>query len=398
MRILDLAEFYSERGGGVRSYLDKLLAAARRRGHRVTVVAPGPRDETREEGGAKIVRYAAPRMPYDGTYHWPWRVDRMRAIVRAERPDVLQVSTPFVPALVAATLRDVPVKAYVHHADPIGAYLAPLIARLPERAGAVAEKPAWAALRAVCNRFDVTVVAGHWLERELQQRGCQRVRTVPFGIAHADFGPDRRDASLRAELLGPLAGDPSAKLLIVAGRLAVEKRQALVIDAVRALARTRKVALVVLGDGPERARLEKRAEGLVTRWLPFTRDRAEYAALLASADVLVHGSACETFGFVLGEALASGTPIVVPDAGGAAPMVAGAGATYAPWDATPEEIAEAIGSVLDRPRDELTAAALAAARRHPTTEEHFDALFGLYASMLRGTPRGVRRVAENHAP
>lgn len=393
MRILDLAEFYSERGGGVRSYLDKLLAAARRRGHRVTVVAPGPRDETREEGGAKIVRYAAPRMPYDGTYHWPWRIDRMRAIVRAERPDVLQVSTPFVPALVAATLRDVPVKAYVHHADPIGAYLAPWIARLPERAGLVAERPAWAALRTICNRFDVTVVAGHWLERALTQRGCQRVRTVPFGIAHADFGPERRDEALRAELLGPLAVEREAKLLIVAGRLAVEKRQSLVIDAVRALGRRRKVALVVLGDGPERARLEKRAEGLVTRWLPFTRDRAEYAALLASADVLVHGSACETFGFVLGEALASGTPIVVPDAGGAAPMVAGAGATYEPWDATPEEIAGAIGSVLDRPRDELTVAALAAARRHPTTEEHFDALFGLYASMLRG----VRRVSEVHA-
>ena len=64
MRILDLAEFYSERGGGVRSYLDKMLACAGQLGHEVIVVAPGPRDEeTRVAESGRIVRYRAPRMP-----------------------------------------------------------------------------------------------------------------------------------------------------------------------------------------------------------------------------------------------------------------------------------------------------------------------------------------------
>jgi len=38
--------------------------------------------------------------------------------------------------------------------------------------------------------------------------------------------------------------------------------------------------------------------------------------LLESVDVLVHGSTCETFGFLLVECLSSGTPLVAPDAGG----------------------------------------------------------------------------------
>jgi alpha-1,6-mannosyltransferase len=134
MRILDLAEFYSERGGGVRSYLGKLVRTAALMGHEVVVVAPGPRDEqlTLEGEAGRIIRYRAPVMPYDPTYHVPFRVDRMASIVRAEKPDVLQVSTPFVPAWVAAALRNVPVRAYVHHADPIGCYLRPLARqRLP---------------------------------------------------------------------------------------------------------------------------------------------------------------------------------------------------------------------------------------------------------------------------
>ena len=104
MRIVDLAEFYSERGGGVRSYLDKLLAAAERHGHELRVIAPGPRDEElRISDHASIVRYAAPPLPYDSTYHAPIRLRTMRRLIEEAAPDVLQVSSPFIPAWVATS-------------------------------------------------------------------------------------------------------------------------------------------------------------------------------------------------------------------------------------------------------------------------------------------------------
>ena len=110
----------------MRSYLDKMLRCAGPLGHEVIVVAPGPRDEeTRVAEGGRIVRYAAPRMPYDPSYHAPLDVFRMRALVRELSPDVLQLSSPFVPSWVGATLR-VPLRSYVYHSDPIGCYVAPL--------------------------------------------------------------------------------------------------------------------------------------------------------------------------------------------------------------------------------------------------------------------------------
>lgn len=392
MKVLDLGEFYSERGGGVRSYLSKMLPAAAARGHELVVVAPGPRDEELAEGGGRVVRYAAPRMPYDPTYHWPWRVDRMRAIIRRERPDVVQVSSPFVPAAVAASLGwgggPAPVRAYVYHSDPIGCYVEPLAKRLPAPIGRATLDAAWTWMRAVCRSCDVTVVAGHWLRRLLLQKGCQNAKTVAFGIQHEDFGPERADPAVRRELMGPLADDPAARLLLITGRLAVDKRQALLVEAVQELARRRPLALCVLGDGPARAQIEEKARGLQATFLSFTRDRAHYAAILASADALLHGSRCETYGFVLAETLASGTPIVAPDAGGAAALaVDGCAERYHP-DADVFEIAGAIDRLLGRPREQLRGAALAMAAEQPSTQRHFDDLFALYAELLAERPGG----------
>jgi alpha-1,6-mannosyltransferase len=381
MRILDLAEFYSERGGGVRSYLDKMLACAGPLGHEVVVVAPGPRDEeTRIADGGRIVRYRAPRMPYDPSYHAPIAIGRMRALVKRFAPDVLQLSSPFVPAWVGATLR-VPLRVYVYHSDPIGCYLTPLAAR--GRVGRLLERAAWGYLRRICATADVTVVAGEWLERELRGRGFARVHAVPFGIDHELFGPGRRDEGLRRKLLGRFADDPDARLVLIAGRLAFDKRQLRLIQALEIVARRRPIGLVLLGEGPERARLEAHARMLPSfHEVSFTRDRGEYARLLASVDALVHGSTCETFGFLLAECLASGTPLVAPDAGGAQDLAEPDWAERYPPYAGPGVVAEAIERLFARPLADLGQRARARARRLPSTEDHFRALFELYTARL----------------
>lgn len=383
--MLDLAEFYSERGGGVRSYLDKMLRCAGPLGHEVIVVAPGPRDEeTRVAEGGRIVRYAAPRMPYDRSYHAPIDVFRMRALVRELGPDVLQLSSPFVPSWVGATL-GVPLRSYVYHSDPIGCYVAPLA---KNAAGRLLERAAWAYMKTVCGGADITVVAGEWLERELSGRGFSRVQTVRFGIDHESFGPAQRDEALRAEILGDLAENPEARLVLIAGRLAADKRQLRLVEALEIVAKRRPIGLVLLGDGPERTRLEAAGRRLPRfRGIVFTRDRTEYARLLASVDALVHGSTCETFGFLLAECLASGTPIVAPDAGGAADLSEPGWSERYPAYASPEPIADATDRLLSRPRSELSRAALERARSIPTTEDHFRALFELYAERLAAGSR-----------
>ncbi len=358
--------------------------AATSAGHALTVVAPGREYRVSQHSGMRLIRYPAPPMPYDSTYRIPWRIDYMRRVVAQERPDVVQISSPFAPALAARGLDQTALRVYVHHSDPIGCYVRPVLERaLPARLSDCIEHAAWGWHRRIAGFCDATVVAGHWLETELSKRGCERVTTVPFGITRSDLGSQCRNPELRARLLGPVWDDPRARLVLIAGRLAADKRQALLVDALHVLHRSQPVALVVLGDGPERAALEQRARGLdhVT-FLPFTHDRAQYAGVLASVDLLLHGSLGETYGFVIAETLASGTPVVVPQAGGAGALAhPDYSETYSGREGA-DGVARAVQRLLARPRDELQRAALLAAATIPSSEQHFDDLFALYARLL----------------
>ncbi len=386
MKIVDVTEFWSERGGGVRAYLTQLLGEGAIRGHDVAVIAPGARDEEQRVAGGRVVRLRGPAMPYDPSYHALWNPRAVRAAIERERPDVLEASSPYVAALVATRVRSVALRSLVVHSDFIDTYARPVLSRaLGDRAADVTLSPPWAALRALTARFDLTVCSGRWLADKLVSHGCHRVACVPFGIRHEDFSPSRRDEALRRELLGPHRERDDAALVAVVGRLAVEKRVPLVFEALAEAQRARPLAAVVLGDGPERPRLEALAKrlGLFVNFRGFVTDRAEYATTLASADALVHGCSCETFGFSVAEALASGMPVVVPDGGGAGDLADPEASERYPTDASPMEVSVATLRLLGRPRESLRAAAERAGRRVRPASEHFDALFALYAGRLK---------------
>lgn len=75
--------------------------------------------------------------------------------------------------------------------------------------------------------------------------------------------------------------------------------------------------LVLVGEGPHRAALAARAESLGGRLavLPYLREKAALAELLASADVYVTAGPHETFGLSVAEAQAAGLPVVGVRAG-----------------------------------------------------------------------------------
>lgn len=395
MKILDLAEFFSERGGGVRAYLTQLLREGGTRGHSLVVIAPGPRDEERSVEGGRIVRLRGPRMPYDPSYHALTRVREARRRIRAERPDVLQASAPYIAAPVVAT-EQAPLRVLVIHSDFIETYAHPVLCSLggPDFAERALSLP-WRLFARGASRFDLTLVSGPWLAAKLRRHGVPRVACVPFGIDHARFSPSHRDPAIRREMMGYRATLPGTRVVVVAGRLAVEKRAALMLRACARVDREIPLAVVVMGDGPERPRLEALARelGLCAQFTGFLREGGRYAQMLASADALLHGCAVETFGFVVAEALASGVPVVVPDKGGAADFVDDSCAERFASDAGPVAAAVATLRLLRRPAGELRESAAIAGARVPSAADHFDALFALYERCLRD---GVEAALEVH--
>jgi alpha-1,6-mannosyltransferase len=155
--------------------------------------------------------------------------------------------------------------------------------------------------------------------------------------------PSLRDAGVRARY-----ARVDETLLMMCSRLSVEKRPGTALDALETLVRRgRRAVLVVVGDGPLRARLEQRARErrLPVTFLGHVTDRALVSALQASADVALAPGPAETFGLAALEAMACGTPVVASASSALPEVIGSAGAVAADHG---EAFADAVDMLLER--------------------------------------------------
>lgn len=142
----------------------------------------------------------------------------------------------------------------------------------------------------------------------------ERIESIVTGVDLTRFAPtDRHAAKTALGLRGPL--------VLSVGALIPLKGHEIVIDAVAALPG---VSLWIVGDGPHRPHLARKIArlGLEDRVrLLGAVPHDDVAKLLAAADVMALASEREGLANAWVEALASGTPIVIPDIGGARQVV-----------------------------------------------------------------------------
>lgn len=152
----------------------------------------------------------------------------------------------------------------------------------------------------------MTCVPSEKTAGQLQHMGIDHLSVVSRGVNIQQFNPSHRSSSLR-QSWG--AGEQTTVLLYV-GRLSPEKNIDLVIAAYRELQveqSFRAVRLVLVGDGPERQRLEKLGSDIIFAGMQTGEDLSQH---YASSDVFVFASQVETFGNVVPEAMASGLPVL----------------------------------------------------------------------------------------
>jgi alpha-1,6-mannosyltransferase len=316
--LCDLTQSWSDVGGGVGTYLRaKRAHLLANTPHRHLMILPGKSDvvEQSHDGRAITAWIKSPHVPFSPHYRLLLRNGAVREALERFRPDVIECQDAY----------NLPWAALAHRKrHPHTALVAGYMTDFPT---VYAERPfskafgsavgAWAARTCYdyCGRlyrqFDaVYALSNHGGGNRLRALGVDPVHILPLGVELDSFGPEHRDEDLRAEL----GVGPEQPLLIYVGRMDVEKRPDIVVEAFRKLPPELGARLVLLGQGPMKEQFEKEADPRIVT-PGFVTSREELARWLASSDLYVSAMANETFGVSVIEAQASGLPVVGVSAG-----------------------------------------------------------------------------------
>ncbi|RKE22893.1 glycosyltransferase [Streptomyces sp. TLI_171] len=352
LHIVRVANFVTPVSGGLRTALRHLGAGYLAAGHRPVLVVPGPvrSDEWTEQG--RVITLPGPAVPGTGGYRILRDRRQVAAVLEELAPDRLEVSDRTTLRWTGAWARAHGVRSMmVSHESAtgvIGAWGVP-----PGLARGLADRLNSRTAQA----YDTVLCTTAWAAEEFARIGARNVTQAPLGVDLDTMHPDRRDPQLRGRL-----ADPHQVLLVMCSRLSAEKRPERALDALAELRRRHRVpaVLAVAGTGPLRGRLERRAEELrlPVTFLGHLAERAEVAALLATADAVIAPGPVETFGLAALETLACGTPVAVSRSSALPQVVGRAGLAAAD---TGTGFAQAVRDLLDRPEADRRAAARARA-------------------------------------
>ena len=382
LRVLDVTDFYSDTvSGGVKTYLHAKAAALARMGVDHAIVVPGDHTGVTELGATRLHRVKGPVLPVSSAYRVMLSPTELRRVIDAERPDVIEVGSPFlVPHLVRSADRRRRPTVGFYHADIVRTFAEPYV---PNRVAAplrvTARVAARRLVRSVYGRFDATVAASASVASELRTLGVSNVRTVGLGVDLETFRPRPEHEHLDPARWGV---DPDVPLGIYVGRFCAEKRLDVLLDGHARTPMERRPHLLLVGGGPhlERLRVRARARPRVTI-VPYVRDRDGLARLYASADFYVAPGPGETFGLAIAEAMACGLPVVAVDRGAAPDRIEGSGVGELYDHDDPASATLALERMVARLEQGLRARARAHAESTFSWTRTFESLVSLYREL-----------------
>ena len=332
MRVALVSESFLPQVNGVTNTVRHVVDRLVETGHECLVVAPGSGPD--HYRGVPVVRVRSAGLPGYRSFALGLPDGRVSAALAGFRPDVVHLASPV--ALGAVGLRaarriGVPSVA-VYQTDVAG-----FARRYRVPAGALLD--AW--VGHLHRRADRTLVPSEASRTQLEALGVGDLHLWRRGVDLDLFGARRRCESLHAAWTRG-AGPGERVVVGYVGRLAAEKSVRRLLE----VSRVPGVELVVVGDGPERAWLERH---LPRATFTGMLGGADLARAFASLDVFVHPGESETFCQTVQEAQASGVAVVAAGSGGPLDLVE-EGRTGLLYDVTdPRSLRRAVATVVGDP-------------------------------------------------
>ncbi|MGA2715703.1 MAG: glycosyltransferase family 4 protein [Bryobacteraceae bacterium] len=217
----------------------------------------------------------------------------------------------------------------------------------------------------------------------------ERIEIIHNAIPAA-WGAGARELEEAARLRASAGIAPDRKVVLIVGRLSHEKDHLTLLEAVNRLRATVMPHLVIVGEGPEKSRIEERMRQLgLDNYVTFTGHQNSAEPWYGIADVAVLSSLSEGSPNALLEAMATNVPIVATAVGGVPEIVTHDESALLIDPGDPESMSAAIARLLTEPglaeRLKKRSRQLILERHEP--EARTRKLVSIYRSLVELSPR-----------
>lgn len=299
MKIVIVTESFLPQLNGVTNSVIRVARYQRDLGHDVTIIAPtrlGPEFEG-------IPVHIVPSIPL---VKFAVGIPSIAVANLLDRigPDLIHVASPFAlgAQAIAYAQRNSIASVAVYQTD-IAGYL--------HRYGMAVAKPMVDRFVANTHNAATVTLAPTPIARDsLKELGVTNLALWGRGVDLDGFHPNNRFTD-EAHAFRNAHAPNGERVIGYVGRLAAEKQ----VERFRELLNIPNTRIVVIGDGPDRARLESMLRSESVTFLG-SRSGRELQIAYAAMDVFVHFGTNETFGQTIQEAQAAGVPVVAPRSGG----------------------------------------------------------------------------------
>ena len=314
MKICDLTQIYSSRGGGVRSYLEAKRRYIRdHTQHEHLMIVPGARTEQVEGGRTQLWTVAGPLVNRTSRYRWMLDLPALLRILYDQHPEIVEAGDPYHAAMISrnwANRRGSDFYMFYHSHFP-DAMLRTVLKFAGTWARGWVERVAGDYLRNMSQNSRGVFVASRHLMKVLSGWALEGLIHLPLGVDTTVFRPD--SGKSRREIRERLGLPQDRPVFLYVGRFSPDKDTALLLRVWMKLGERMNTPWtgVMVGDGQMTEVVETfvRHNPSVRR-VPFVKKPEELADWYRAADLLIHPGRWETFGLVLLEAQACGLPVV----------------------------------------------------------------------------------------
>ena len=306
MKVAIVTESFLPQINGVTNSVLRILETLGASGHEALVIAPESEGTPKEYAGHKVK--TIPALPIQSVIPIGLPIGlpnrRLEHLIDGFSPDVIHLASPMLLGLHGAKI------AKKLSIPTLSVYQTDMAGFASHYGFDIAHTSLRKLVGKIHSQTDRTLAPSRSACLELKSQGVPEVYLWQRGVNNELFNPNKRNESLRKYW------DPTGKKTIIGfvGRLAKEKR----ISDLKYLDRNPDNLLIITGDGPASEKLKKELPNAIFMGHKNGNDLAE---IYASLDLFIHPGPNETFCQAVQEALASGTPCIVPTTGGPADLV-----------------------------------------------------------------------------